>query len=171
MTDINKRDWRAQPLALFKRGSSAMSGLFRHGLPVHCTKHGASTGKRVRSHARAFRGLHPIRGTSHGDSWTKDGIRAKGRNGTLKFPRMREWEWVMACRGMVLVASVQTVACSPSLPFGYRSSLVHSVFGQLPTAISPRIFENELLRGGCCLVRCHSSAQTVSRTAISSMCL
>ena len=35
MTDINKRDWRAQPLALFKRGSSAMSGRFRHGLPVH----------------------------------------------------------------------------------------------------------------------------------------
>lgn len=152
---------------------------FRHewSLPTRslcpCTEHGASTsGKRVKNHARASMArLHPIRGTSHGDSWTKDGIRAKERNGTMKFPRMREWEWVMARCGTVLVASVQTVACSPSLQFGYSSSLVHSVFGQFPTAISPRIFENELRRGGCCLVRCHSSAQTVSRTAMYSMCL
>ena len=35
MTDINKRDWRVQPLALFERGSSAMNGRFRHGLCVH----------------------------------------------------------------------------------------------------------------------------------------
>ena len=68
-----------------------MNRRFRHGLHVRVYEearrvHWGGGGSKPRPHV--FRGLHPIRNTTLGDSWTKEGMRAKGRNGTVKFPRI-----------------------------------------------------------------------------------